>query len=89
LLDSTAESWEREVVAPSPQAPAGLGKAIRQLREKRGMTQEGLAHEAGSTAATIGAIERGLTNPSWGTVEAIAAALGVSMVDVAKAAQQL
>jgi transcriptional regulator with XRE-family HTH domain len=33
-------------------------------------------------------IERGLTNPSWGTVEAIAAALDVSMVDVAKAAQK-
>lgn len=76
-------------MAPSPQAPAGLGKAIRQLREKRGMTQEGLAHEAGSTAATIGAIERGLTNPSWGTVEAIAAALGISVVEVAKLAVKL
>jgi XRE family transcriptional regulator, regulator of sulfur utilization len=76
-------------MAPSSHAPAGLGKAIRQLREKRGMTQEGLAHEAGSTAATIGAIERGLTNPSWGTVEAIAAALGVSVVEVAKAAARL
>jgi len=72
---------------PSSKPPANLGKAIRQLREKRSMTQEGLAHEAGSTAATIGAIERGLTNPSWGTVEGIAAALGVSMVEVAKAAQ--
>jgi transcriptional regulator with XRE-family HTH domain len=71
-------------MAPSPQAPASLGKAIRQLREKRGMTQEGLAHEAGSTAATIGAIERGLTNPSWGTVEAIAEALNTSVVEVAK-----
>lgn len=76
-------------MAPSPQAPAGLGRAIRQLREKRGMTQEGLAHEAGSTAATIGAIERGLTNPSWGTVEGIAAALDVSVVEVAKIAQRL
>jgi transcriptional regulator with XRE-family HTH domain len=89
LLDWTAESWDREVMAPSPQAPAGLGKAIRQLREKRGMTQEGLAHEAGSTAATIGAIERGLTNPSWGTVEAIAEALGVSVVEVAKLTMKL
>jgi DNA-binding XRE family transcriptional regulator len=53
------------------------------------MTQEGLAHEAGSTAATIGAIERGVTNPSWGTIEAIAAALGVSMIEVARKAHQL
>lgn len=68
----------------SNRPPAALGKAIRQLREKRGMTQEGLAHEAGSTAATVGAIERGLSNPSWGTVEAVAAALGVSVVEVAR-----
>lgn len=66
-----------------------LGKAIRRLREQRGLTQEGLAHEAGSTAATIGAIERGLSNPSWGTVEAIAAALGVPVSTLAKAAENL
>ena len=75
-------------MSPSPHGQTGLGKAIRHLREERGMTQEGLAHEAGSTAATIGAIERGLTNPSWGTVEAIAAALNVSVVEVAKGAQE-
>ena len=74
---------------PSSKPPARLGEAIKQLREKRGMTQEGLAHEAGSTAATIGAIERGVTNPSWGTVEAIAAALGVSVTEVAKVAERL
>jgi DNA-binding XRE family transcriptional regulator len=50
------------------------------------MTQEGLAHQAGSTAATIGSIERGLSNPSWGMVEAIADAIGVSMADLAKRA---
>lgn len=71
-------------MSPTSKPPASLGKAIRQLREKRGMTQEGLAHEAGSTAATIGAIERGLSNPSWGTVEAIAAALGSSMGEIGK-----
>jgi transcriptional regulator with XRE-family HTH domain len=52
------------------------------------MTQESLAHNAGSTASTIGAIERSLSNPSWGSVEAIAAALGVSMVEVAKLAKK-
>lgn len=67
-------------------APPGLGKAIRQLRTERDMTQEGLAHEAGTTAATISAIERGLSNPSWGIVEAIADALGVTMAEVAQRA---
>ena len=51
------------------------------------MTQEGLAHDAGSTVATISSIERGRTNPNWGTVEAIAKALDVSMADLAKAAE--
>lgn len=73
---------------PSSNAPPnGLGKAIRHLREERGLTQEGLAHEAGSTAATISAIERGLSNPNWGTVEAIAGALGISIADLAGAAE--
>jgi transcriptional regulator with XRE-family HTH domain len=59
-------------------------EAIRHLREQHEMTQEGLAHAAGSTAATISSIERGISNPSWGTVEAIAEALGVTMVEVAR-----
>jgi transcriptional regulator with XRE-family HTH domain len=51
------------------------------------MTQEGLAHQAGTTAATVSAIERGLSNPSWGTIEAIAEALGVTIVEVATRAE--
>jgi transcriptional regulator with XRE-family HTH domain len=51
------------------------------------MTQEGLAHQAGTTAATVSAIERGLSNPSWGPIEAIAEALGVTIVEVATRAE--
>lgn len=75
-------------MAPS-QPPPALGKAIRQLREKRGLTQEAVAHETGVTASTFGLIERGQSNPTWATVEDIAAALGVSMVELAKVAQKL
>jgi XRE family transcriptional regulator, regulator of sulfur utilization len=75
-------------MAPSKRPPTGLGEAIRQLRKKRGLTQEGLAHDAGSTAATISAIERGESSPSWRTVESIAAALGVSIADLAKRAEK-
>lgn len=65
-----------------------LGKAIRQLREKRGITQEALAPEAGVTTGTLGLIERGQANPTWGTVLGIADALGVSMGDLAKLADK-
>lgn len=67
---------------PDPQ-PA-LGEAIRQLRNKRSLSQEDLAHEAGVTTGTISAIERGNSNPTWGTVKRIARALDVSMPELAK-----
>lgn len=71
-------------MAPSDQPQPALGKAIRQLREKRGATQEAVAHHAGITTATLGVIERGLSNPTWATLKGIAAALDVSMVEIAR-----
>jgi transcriptional regulator with XRE-family HTH domain len=66
-----------------------LGSAIRQLREKRGLTQEALSHEAGITTGTLSLIERGQSNPAWGTVSRIAEALGSSMGEVGKLADKL
>jgi transcriptional regulator with XRE-family HTH domain len=75
-------------MAPSDQPQPALGKAIRELREKRGMTQEVVAHDAGITTATLGVIERGLSNPTWATLRGIAAALSTSMVEVARLAEK-
>ena len=75
-------------MAPSDQPQPALGKAIRQLREKRGATQEAVAHDAGITTATLGVIERGLSNPTWATVKGIAAALGVTVVELARVAEK-
>jgi len=66
-----------------------LGAAVKQLREQRGATQEGLAYEAGITTGTLSQLERGISNPSWGTLKAIAGALGISMVELAKQADKL
>lgn len=63
---------------------AQLGAAVKQLREQRGTTQEALAYEAGITTGTLSQLERGISNPSWGTLKAVAGALGVSMVELAK-----
>lgn len=73
----------------SDQPQPALGKAIRQLREERGMTQEALAHAAGVTVGHLSTIERGHSNPTWGTVKGIARALGVSMGALAKLADEL
>jgi transcriptional regulator with XRE-family HTH domain len=65
-----------------------LGEAVRQLRGKRGLTQEVLARDAGVTIATLSLIERGQANPTWGTLKGIAAALGVSMGELGKQADK-
>ena len=75
-------------MAPSDQPQPALGKAIRELREKRGLTQEAAAHDAGVTTATLGVIERGLSNPTWATLRRIASALNASMVEVARLAER-
>lgn len=72
----------------SDQPQPALGEAIRQLRRKRGLTQEDLAHSAGITAGTLSLIERGHANPTWSTVKAIAAALGSSMGELGKLADK-
>jgi transcriptional regulator with XRE-family HTH domain len=65
-----------------------IGTAIRQLREKRGLTQEVLASKAGTTLSTLSVLERGLANPTWATVRDIAAALGVSIAELARLSEK-
>lgn len=71
---------------PYPQ-PA-LGKAIRQLREEREISLRSFAPTAGLSVNTLSSVERGAANPTWETVKGIAAALGVSIADVANLAEK-
>ena len=70
------------------QAQPALGKAIRQMRKKQGSTLETLAVSAGITPNMLSLIERGEGNPTWATVKGIAAALGVPVSTLAKAAER-
>lgn len=70
---------------PEQPQPA-LGTAVRELRENRGLTQERLAQDAGVTTGTVSLLERGQSNPAWGTVKALADGLGVTMAELAKVA---
>lgn len=76
-------------MAPSDKPQPALGKAIRQLRERKGLTQEAVAHDAGVTTATLGVIERGQSNPTWATLKGIAEALSVPMIEIARQAEKL
>jgi transcriptional regulator with XRE-family HTH domain len=71
----------------NPESQAALGKAIRKLRTKRGSTLETLAGEAGITKNMLSLIERGEGNPSWTTLSGIATALGISIAELAAAAE--
>jgi len=73
---------------PDQPQPA-LGEAVRQLRDKRGITQERLAQDAGLTTGTVSLIERGRSNPAWGTIKALADGLGISVADLATLASDI
>jgi DNA-binding XRE family transcriptional regulator len=74
---------------PSKTPQPALGLAIRQLRIKRGETQVGLAQEAGITSQVLSFIERGGTNPTWHTVKSLAAALEITMVQMARMTEKI
>lgn len=72
----------------SERGQPALGAAIKQLREKRDLSQEALAAAAGLTGRTVSAVETGTANPTWATVKDIATALGVTMVELARLAER-
>lgn len=53
-----------------------LGQRIRARRQKLGMSQEGLAHEAGLDRSYVGRIERGEHNLTFVSLVRIARAVG-------------
>jgi transcriptional regulator with XRE-family HTH domain len=74
-------------VSESRNPQPALGAAIRALRDARGATQQDTAQAANITVAHLSKIERGLTNPTWGTVVAIADALDSTVSEIAKRAE--
>ena len=59
-----------------------LGKRIRTLRKRKGLTQEGLAEQIGTSSKYIGEIERGKVNFSIDIAEKIAGGLGVELSEL-------
>jgi transcriptional regulator with XRE-family HTH domain len=67
--------------APDPR----LGKAIRRLREDRGLTRERLAFAADVTTGAIARIELSQSVPSFAMVASLAEALDVTLVELGAA----
>jgi transcriptional regulator with XRE-family HTH domain len=66
-----------------PEEVSGLlAIRLKSIREKRGLSQEKVAFEAGLNRAYIGYIERGERNPSVQTIVKIANALKVELQEI-------
>ena len=59
-----------------------LGKRIRAKRRELGMSQEGLAHEAGLDRSYVGRIERGEHNLTFVSLVKIARAMGCDVASL-------
>lgn len=55
-----------------------VGKRVKEVRERKGMTQEALAAKVDISTTHVSVIERGLKVPKLDTFVALANALGVS-----------
>lgn len=59
-----------------------LGRRIRELRMKRGMTQEKLAESAGLDLSQLSRMENGHGNPKFDTLQRIAKALQIQSYEL-------
>jgi transcriptional regulator with XRE-family HTH domain len=64
----------------------GIGSEIRRRRQKLGVSQSEIATRAGVHLNVVGRTERGIYNPTVMTLDAIAAALDTSIVDLLRGA---
>jgi transcriptional regulator with XRE-family HTH domain len=64
-----------------------FGRAVRDLRQERKMTQQELADACGLDIGYIGQIERGQRNPTLGVMHSVAAVLRVKISDLLKSAK--
>jgi transcriptional regulator with XRE-family HTH domain len=62
-----------------------LGRALRALRERAGLTQKQLAKRAASDDTYVSRIEHGALDPGWSTLRRLLRALGASPRQLADA----
>jgi transcriptional regulator with XRE-family HTH domain len=75
---------------PSKLSPEqAFARALREIRTRRGVSQENLGFESGYHRTYISLLERGKMNPSLRTMLSIASALGVSAAELVGSVERL
>jgi transcriptional regulator with XRE-family HTH domain len=59
-----------------------IGKQIKHVRQRRSLTQYGLAERAGISRSYLADLERGKYNPTLGMLNSICGALHISVVEL-------
>ena len=72
-----------------PESPgAGVGRAVRRLRERQGMSGKALALAAGVAQSYVSDLEAGkVVSPGLVALHAMAGALGVTVVELLREAE--
>jgi transcriptional regulator with XRE-family HTH domain len=63
-----------------------FGKAVKELRLNRAMSQQQVADACGLDISYVGQIERGLRNPTLGVMQGLASVLGVKISELLRKA---
>jgi transcriptional regulator with XRE-family HTH domain len=74
------------MASSTPDARA-LGRAVRAIRDERGLSQVQVAEATGFIQAWISHVEHGRRNPSWSNVVRLAGGLGVRVAELAQRAE--
>jgi transcriptional regulator with XRE-family HTH domain len=61
-----------------------VGRNVKRLREKKGLTQEQFADVSGFSQQYISSLEQGRRNPTIITIYELSLALGVSHIDLVR-----
>jgi len=69
---------------PPSNVARALGKALREYRLRKGLTQQEVADKCGLDISYVGGIERGQRNPTLGVIHGLASVLGVKVSDLLK-----
>jgi transcriptional regulator with XRE-family HTH domain len=62
---------------------------VRELRKRRELSQEELAHASGLHPTYLSGIERGVRNPTWRSLGRLSEALGVRLSELSALAERL